>query len=279
MKNAKATYEYYRNRLLKEAKREGLTAQEEKLLKIVEEKPKNLSDKELSKKASKVKAEFKRIRKTKKYKEERTARNQFYKLKNKYYNEEIKREARLRLMNLPPAPDQLRDAYFKDLSFKKLKEQGITRHVGNKVVKFTGLEAVKTQIKSLYEASNPERKKQLFINTYKENLLENGIPEDLADKMEEYLQTLAPEVITFALDVGYIKSIQFYYIITESDIEAFRKYVDSYTSEEKTKDLMTRFEANEGLLNEQVKIIYKERRLKEKKRLKELREKKPIRNF
>ena len=64
MKNAKATYEYYRNRLLKEAKREGLTAQEEKLLKIVEEKPKNLSDKEISKKASKVKAEFKRIRKT-----------------------------------------------------------------------------------------------------------------------------------------------------------------------------------------------------------------------
>ena len=220
-----------------------------------------LTDKEIRKQASKVKAEFKRVRKTQKYKAERRLRNQFYKVKDKYEKEELERMARRRLRNLPPADDQLRGAFFKNLTYEKIVKEGITRHINNKVVRFTGFEAVKTQIKSLIEASDPERKKQAYIKIYIDNLLQNGIPQDLAKKMEDYLQSLSPKTITFALDLGYIQSIQMYYVMTEEDIKDFADKVDYWTSEERNREL----EYHQTLIDEQtqkmVRVIRKEREL------------------
>ena len=261
MKNAKQQYEYYRKKLLKEAQRGGLTSQEYKLLKLVDRDATQLTDKEISKQTSKIKAEFKRVRKTQKYKAERRLRNQFYKVKNKYEKEELERTARRRLRNLPPADDQLRGAFFKNLTYEKIVKEGITRHIDNKVVRFTGFEAVKTQIKSLIEASDPERKKQEYIKIYIDNLLENGIPQELAKKMEDYLQSLSPKTITFALDLGYIQSIQMYYVMTEEDIKDFADKVEYWTSEERNKEL----EYHQTLIDEQtqkmVRVIRKEREL------------------
>lgn len=261
MKNAKQQYEYYRKKLLKEAQRGGLTSQEYKLLKLVDREATQLTDKEISKQASKVKAEFKRVRKTQKYKAERRLRNQFYKVKDKYEKEELERMARRRLRNLPPADDQLRGAFFKNLTYEKIIKEGITRHINNKVVRFTGFEAVKTQIKSLIEASDPERKKQAYIKIYIDNLLQNGIPQELAKKMEDYLQSLSPKTITFALDLGYIQSIQMYYVMTEEDIKDFADKVEYWTSEERNREL----EYHQTLIDEQtqkmVRVIRKEREL------------------
>ncbi len=261
MKDAKQQYEYYRKKLLKEAQRGGLTSQEYKLLKLVDRDATQLTDKEIRKQASKVKAEFKRVRKTQKYKAERRLRNQFYKVKGKYEKEELERMARRRLRNLPPADDQLRGAFFKNLTYEKIVKEGITRHLNNKVVRFTGFEAVKTQIKSLIEASDPERKKQAYIKIYIDNLLENGIPQELAKKMEDYLQSLSPKTITFALDLGYIQSIQMYYVMTEEDIKDFADKVDYWTSEERNREL----EYHQTLIDEQtqkmVRVIRKEREL------------------
>lgn len=261
MKNAKQQYEYYRKKLLKEAQRGGLTSQEYKLLKLVDRDATQLTDKEIGKQASKIKAEFKRVRKTQKYKAERRLRNQFYKVKGKYEKEELERMARRRLRNLPPADDQLRGAFFKNLTYEKIVKEGITRHINNKVVRFTGFEAVKTQIKSLIEASDPERKKQAYIKIYIDNLLQNGIPQELAKKMEDYLQSLPPKTITFALDLGYIQSIQMYYVMTEEDIKDFADKVDYWTSEERNREL----EYHQTLIDEQtqkmVRVIRKEREL------------------
>ena len=261
---AKQQYEYYRKRLLKEAQRGGLTAQEEKLLKIVELDPNSLNDKVLREKTRKVKAEFKRVRKTKKYKEERKLRNQLYKVINRYQKEEIEREARLRLQNLPPEPDQLRGAFFKNLTYNKLMQEGITRHLEGKVVRFQGKEAVQKQIKSLLEASDPERKKQRYIELYIENLDINGVPNEIQEKFRVYLESLEPRVITYALDMGYIESIQFYYIITEEDIEAIEKKLDYYISDEGQRRLKAQYELTEAQTKEMVKVIKKERKLKAK---------------
>lgn len=265
MKNARQQYEYYKKKLIKEAQREGLTSQEEKLYKIVSSEPEN--EREISKRVSKIKAEFKRIRKTKKYKEERRLRNQFYKLVGKYEKEELEREARRRLNNLPPAEDQLRGAFFKNLTYKKLMEEGITRHIDNKVIRYKGFEAVKTQIKSLAEASDSEKKKQKYIQIYIENLIENGIPtnyngRNLVKEMEEYLQSLSPRLITYALDTGHIQSIQYYYIITETDIEAFARKIDYWTSPEADQKLKEYFKITEGKVSAMSKLIKKERELK-----------------
>ena len=261
---AKQQYEYYRKRLLKEAQRGGLTAQEEKLLRIVEFDPNILNDKVLREKTRKVKAEFKRVRKTKKYKEERKLRNQLYKVLNRYQKEELEREARLRLQNLPPEPDQLRGAFFKNLTYNKLMQEGITRHLNGKVIRFQGKEAVQKQIKSLLEASDPERKKQRYIELYIENLDINGVPEEIQEKFRTYLESLEPRVITYALDMGYIESIQFYYIITEDDINAIEKKLDYYLSDEGQRRLKAQYELTEAQTKEMVKVIKKERKLKAK---------------
>ncbi|MDV3429662.1 MAG: hypothetical protein LIR50_22140 [Bacillota bacterium] len=278
-KDAVKTYEYYRARLLKEAKRGGLTSQEKKLLKIVEEHPSNLNKAELSKKASKIKAEFKRVRKTKKYKEARKLRNTFYKELNKYRNEEIMREARARLMNLPPRPDQLQDAYFKVTSYQRLLKEGVTRRVNGKVVKYKGVEAVMLQIKSIKEANNPEVKKLRFIDTYIDQLYANGIPEEFEIEQynqqtgeveiitrypiaeyRDFLMSLEPRQITFLLDTGQLHDIQFYYVITESDIEALIKRLDYL----KRREWVNNYNMVNENINMIIKNIKKERKAQEK---------------
>jgi len=279
MKNTKSkaqkTYEYLRAKLLREAKRGGLTAQEEKLFKMVDIQPSKLDFKEISKRANKVKAEFKRIRKTKKYKAERKLRNEFYKELKDYEDYELRREARRRLQNLPPDADQLQSAYFKITTYKRLLEEGLTRRVNNKIVRIKGVEAVKTQIASLKQANNPDYKKQAFINTYIEQLQLNGVPDEYTsnengeeitrhpiEEIAEYLQSLDPKKITFLLDTGQLNDISFYYLWDDSDTEAFIKRLD-YLINNKTK-IQEQYEtayANEG---EIIKIIKRERKLKDK---------------
>lgn len=283
MKDSAKTYLYYQKKLLKEAKRGGLTSQEEKLIKRVEEDISNLSSKEIGKKASKIKAEFKRVRKTQKYKSERQSRNKFYKELKKFEYEEIRREAKRRLMKLPPAPDQMRQTFYKTLTYKELMSKGITRQENGKVVRYTGLEAVKKQTLSLMMSSDSERKKAMYIETYIQNMRDSGVPEVVVvgDKerytikeMEDYLKSLSPRVITYALDMGFIKSIQIYYIWEDSDTDELLKLLDYYTSSEGKSRLEANYNASEDETNEMVKIIRQERKIQarlESKRLKEIR--------
>ena len=280
MKNTKSkaqkTYEYLRAKLLREAKRGGLTAQEEKLFKIVDAKPSKLNFKELRKRANKLKSEFKRIRKTKKYKAERKLRNEFYKELKEYEDYEIRREARRRLQNLPPDADQLQSAYFKITTYKRLLEEGLTRRIDNKIVRIKGIEAVKTQIASLRQANNPEYKKQAFINTYIEQLQLNGVPDEIItnengveitrrpiEEMAEYLQSLDPRKITFLLDTGLLNDISFYYLWTDSDTEALLARLDYLKSD--ADKIEARYQEEFENEFQMVKLIKKEKRLRAKK--------------
>ena len=282
---AQKTYEYLRNKLLREARRGGLTEQEEKLIKFVDTKPSKLDKKETQARANKLKAEFKRIRQTKKYKEARKQRNEFYKELKKFETYELLREARRRLQNLPPAPDQLQGAYFKNMTYSGVRKKGITRRENDKVVRYTGKEAVKKQIESFKLASNPDLKKKRFIETYREQLELNGVPDDYTtevyieetgeyktitrrpvDEMIEYLESLDPKKISFLLDVGLLADITFYYIWSDSDTEAFIKKLD-YLKKDEAK-IEARYQqdyANEFKL---AKLIKKERALKNRSQYK-----------
>lgn len=270
MKDSAKTYLYYQRKLLKEVKREGLTSQEEKLLKIVDESISNLSAKEISKRASKIKAEFKRVRKTKKYKTERQFRNKFYKELKKFEGEELRREAKRRIMKLPPAPDQMRQTFYKHLTYKELTETGITRMENGKVVRYKGLEAVKKQTESLMLSSDSEYKKTMYIETYIQNMRDSGVPEVVVvgdktrypiQEMEKYLKSLNPKLITYALDMGYIKSIQVYYLWEDSDTDDLLKKIDYYTSQEGKSKIEANYNASENETNAMIKIIREERRI------------------
>jgi len=270
MKDSAKTYLYYQKKLLREVKREGLTSQEEKLLKIVDESISNLSAKEIGKRASKIKSEFKRVRKTKKYKTERQFRNKFYKELKKFEGEEIRREAKRRIMKLPPAPDQMRQTFYKYLTYKQLMETGITRMENGKVVRYKGLEAVKKQTESLMLSSDSEYKKTMYIETYIQNMRDSGVPEVVVvegktrypiQEMEKYLKSLNPRLITYALDMGYIKSIQVYYLWEDNDTYDLLKKIDYYTSQAGKSKLEANYNASESETNEMIKVIRKERRI------------------
>lgn len=282
---AQTTYEYYRKRLLKEAERGGLTTQEARLIKIVEKAPNELNKSQIQQKAYKLKAEFKRIRKTKKYKAERKIRNIFYKELGKFQKEELRREARARLMNLPPRADQMQSAYFKQVKLNKLMQEGITRRIDNKIVRYKGVEAVEKQIESLRRANNPEYKKKQFIETYITNLEINGVPEEYVSKniivkneitgepenkvfrpieeMRAFLESCDPKEITYLLDKGYIRSIEIYYVWDDNDTEHFVRMLDLLQGSNRWKwerDFKQAYAEEEAM----AKIIKKEKKLKEK---------------
>ena len=281
IKDARKEYTYIHNKLLKEAKRGGLTSQEEKIFKLVEQAPSGMKDADILLNTKKAKAEFKRIRQTKKYKVERKYRNTFYKVLNRFKESELRREARRRLMDLPPAPDQLRASYFDIMQYQKIIKEGITRRQGGRVVRIKGLEGVKVQIKSLMYASDSERKKKLYIDTYIENMQNMGIPEEyttissktgkpitvnLIKEMRSYLEKLSPNMITYLLDSGKLYDIKFYYVLDESDIEDLFNMLEFLDSNMETIEA----EYNETISkeNDMMRLLRQERRYKKKANIK-----------
>lgn len=275
-KDARSEYMKLRAKLVKEANRGGLTTQEEKIYKIVEAPQSKMNDNDIRLSLSKAKAEYKRIRTTKKYKTERKYRNEFYRVLKAFETSELKREARRRLMDLPPSPDQLRASYFDVMEYQKLIKEGITRRQGGRVVRFKGLHAVKVQITSLKFATDSSRKKAQFINTYIENMQNMGIPEEwetinkvgkfvkinIIKEMKDFLEGLEPNVITYLLDTGRLYDIKFYYVLDESDIE------EMYQMLEYTRDnmdfIMSAYNKTIEKENQMLALLRQERRYKKR---------------
>lgn len=278
MKNKDARIEYMklRSKLVRESNRGGLTSQEEKIYKIVEAPQSKLGDKDIRMNLVKAKAELKRVKATIKYKKESKIRNDFYKVLKAFELSELKREARRRLMDLPPSPDQLRASYFDIMKYQTLIKEGITRRQGGRIVRFKGLQAVKVQITSLKMATDSERKKQQFIKTYIENMQNMGIPEtwetiddkgkfievNIIREMESFLQSLEPNVITYLLDTGRIYDIKFYYVLTDDDIETIYQMLE-YTKNNMGY-IMTAYKDSIKRENEMIALLRQERRYKKK---------------
>lgn len=275
-KDARSEYMKLRAKLVKEANRGGLTTQEEKIYKIVEAPQSKMTDNDIRLSLSKAKAEYKRIRTTKKYKTERKYRNEFYRVLKAFETSELKREARRRLMDLPPSPDQLRASYFDVMQYQKLIKEGITRRQGGRIVRYKGLQAVKVQITSLKFATDSYRKKAQFINTYIENMQNMGIPEEwetinkegkfvkvnIIKEMKDFLESLEPNVITYLLDTGRLYDIKFYYVLDESNIE------EMYQMLEYTRDnmdfIMSAYNKTIEKENQMLALLRQERRYKKR---------------
>lgn len=281
IKDARKQYEYLRNKLMKEFKRGGLTTQEEKIFKIVEAKPSSLSDVEIKANVVKAKAKFKQARATKKYKVERSLRNKFYKALGKLYEEELSREARRRILNLPPSPDQLRASYFQIMQYQKILKEGITRRQGGRVVRFKGLEGIKVQIKSFEFATDSYRKKNQFINTYIENMQNVGVPAsyetidpktgkpitvNLIQEINNLLESFEPNQITYLLDTGKLYDIKFYYVLDESDLDDLYQMIQFLTDNREA--ILNDYNATIENENQMKALIRQERRYKKRTEVK-----------
>ena len=137
---------------------------------------------------------------------------------------ELRLEAKNRLMGKPKDASQLGEPYYKKLKFRDIYEKGLTViDRSGKATKIYGIKAVNYQIKSLRRNNDPEWRKMIFVRAYLSNLREVGIDNQnhayLYRKIRATLNALEPKEITFLLNTNYLPEISFYYVLDESDIQ------------------------------------------------------------
>lgn len=139
-----------------------------------------------------------------------------------YYLNKFK-EQRIKSQALAVAQGQVYETkpptMFKKLDYNQLIEQGVTRKVKNKTVRFYGEEAVKLQIESLKRETNRYAKKQAFIDSYIE-ILENldGDPY-LIESLRSKLEHLSVDRLNILIRQGYIDIPRYMYQI--EDVNGF----------------------------------------------------------
>ena len=139
-----------------------------------------------------------------------------------YYLDKFK-EQRIKSQALAVAQGQVYETkpptMFKKLEYNQLIEQGVTRKVKNKTVRFYGEEAVKLQIESLKKETNRYAKKQAFIDSYIE-ILENldGDPY-LIESLRSKLEHLSVDRLNILIRQGYIDAPRYMYQI--EDVNGF----------------------------------------------------------
>ena len=272
-KNLEASYKYYIQRV-KKLEKEGKILKEfkEDVKALKQEALNNKKDvsnvPQLAKKVEKLKTiTNRRYRMSKKIKttsQKIQAQNLKKELKKEIKilrEQQLTRQAKNRLIGKPKEASELGEAVFTKLNFAEIYEKGIYRvNKNGKVIHYTGLNAVRKQIKSLRESNDPLRKKRLFIKIYMKNLSDSGInfPE-----ARQILNSLAPEEITYLLNKGIIPEISFYYVLDENDIKEIAKQFDYIKNKENWQDMYIKDMSN---LEEMKQVIKEENKLQKKQK-------------
>lgn len=132
---------------------------------------------------------------------------QFNRAKNKYLNRIAYEEARKGVSGIYETQKQL----FKNLDFKKIKKEGITRKIGGRTVRITGTEAVRVQIKSLERRANPSILKNQYIANYLHSMRQVGFNAIEIEQVRAAMQRLDPEELGYMIDSGMLPDISFVY--------------------------------------------------------------------
>lgn len=139
-----------------------------------------------------------------------------------YYLNKFK-EQRIKSQALAVAQGQVYETkpptMFKKLDYNQLMEQGVTRKVKNKTVRFYGEEAVKLQIESLKRETNRYSKKQLFIDNYIKILEDLDGDPYLIENLRSKLEHLSVDRLNILIRQGYIETPRYMYQI--EDVNGF----------------------------------------------------------
>lgn len=132
---------------------------------------------------------------------------QFNRAKKKYLQRIAYEEARKGISGIYETQKQL----FKNLDFKKIKQEGITRKIGGRTVRITGTEAVRVQIKSLERRANPDILKNQYIQNYASAMRKVGFKVDEIEGVRKSMAQVDAESLGYMVDSGILPDISFMY--------------------------------------------------------------------
>lgn len=117
------------------------------------------------------------------------------------------------------SPEGLPKTLFKNLDYNKIYNEGITRKVGNKTIRYIGEEAVKIQINSLKNRASKSFQAQNYITNYINALESVGFSDENIIKIKNNLNNLSVDKLTYLINNNILPQIYFLYSEDEDEDE------------------------------------------------------------
>lgn len=138
-----------------------------------------------------------------------TLRQQFNYYKRQLENRLIEEYAGQRARGIAPAG--IPKTLFKRLDYKSLFEEGVTRKVGGKTIRFTGEKAIQVQIESLKARASKSYQAEAYINNYLQSLTQVGFSQENLSKVDNALHKLSVDKLTYLINNNILPEIYFVY--------------------------------------------------------------------
>lgn len=140
---------------------------------------------------------------------------------------------------------------FKHFNYDKVFEQGITRKVGSRTVRYIGEQAVKIQIESLRRRASRSAQANDFIENYLGAMGEMGFDEDDMSEVGRLLKSCSIDKLRLLIEKGLLPSIEYIYADI-LDYEEFVKAVENAVKHGISKEEVAEVQARK---KELVKVV------------------------
>lgn len=118
---------------------------------------------------------------------------------------------------------------FAGKTYEQVYNEGITRKVGNKTVRYKGIQGVVLEIESMRKRGSKSYQADAFIKNYAKAMQSKGYSSESIYKVENELRSTSIDKLTLLLDTGKVPSIQWVYAGTESEEESVERIINGLT--------------------------------------------------
>ena len=124
-----------------------------------------------------------------------------------------------------------------NFNFKKVYEEGITRKVGTKTVRYKGEEAIDVFIQSLRRRTSRTYQKEMYINNYISALINaTSIDESIIADIEASMKKIPADELAWLINTGRLPQIAYVYAYEmEAENDLLEKIYDALSMNEQTK--------------------------------------------
>lgn len=147
---------------------------------------------------------------------------------------------------------------FKHLDYDEIYQNGITRKVGGKTVRFTGEDAILIQINALRERASKSYTTSNFIKNYLYACEEIGVSDGGLDTINKLLNSISIDKLTYLIKKGLLPDIQYLYaerLDEEELIEQIKNVIKTGVSKPELKEIQNRAKALRKNIKEKYDIL------------------------
>lgn len=110
-----------------------------------------------------------------------------------------------------PGLQELTMFNLQNINFETIFNQGITRKVNNKTIRYEGMEAIWVEIESLKKRASKTYQRNQFINNYMEGLFYSGIEQEDMNEIENLFNKISTDHLTYLIDSGILPIVEYLY--------------------------------------------------------------------